>query len=522
MRRSYLVALFASASLLSACSFSLAQDVAPPPNSELSIEPVATVVPALPESPPDALRGEVLYLQSCAPCHGIGGLGDGEQSGNLPVAVPAIGTVELARESTPIEWFMIVSQGNLDNFMPPFAASLSTQQRWDVLAHVYSLNGEFGLDGSGNLVGVSDPGGTGIEEQLASVDARGMVKNGSGGSLPAGALITLYAYDHGQDLFTRTTTLLENGEFQFDAIPLDARNLYQVSLEYKGLIYFSRALAETQLRAGNEFELVVYEGTQDTSKLFISSLNLVFDFLAEGQVKVVEQVLLSNSGDLAVVPARDGQALLRYELPADASSVSFEEGQIGDRYELVTGGFTDYRAVLPGQNTYQVIYAFDLNYDGVLEFLRAVEFPTQNMHVFMPPNEVELEGESLVLAGEQLVDGVPYRVYQLNRELEAGDQIVIRLTGTHPIKSPFLIQISGDDLIIGLVALAATVGFAWFWLRRSSRTTTANATKNQIMDAIIALDEQFEKKEITENAYMRERKHLKKRLRLALKRDGER
>lgn len=522
MRLRHLVFSFASAALLGGCSFSLAQDVTPPPNSELSSEPVVTVVSGLPESPPDPLRGKVLFLQNCAPCHGIGGLGDGEQSGDLPVAVPAIGTTELVRASTPIEWFMIVSQGNLDNFMPPFAASLTSQQRWDVLAYVYSLSGEFTLDGSGNLVEVSDPVGTGSQEQTAVVEVRGKVINGSDGVLPAGAPITLYAYDHGQDLFTRTATLREDGEFQFDAIPLDARNLYQVSLEYKGLIYFSRAMTETELRTGNEFELTVYEGTQDTSNLFISSLNLVFDFLEEGQVKVVEQVLLSNSGDLAVVPAMDGQALLRYELPPDASNVSFEEGQIGDRYELVAGGFTDYRAVLPGENSYQVIYAFDLNYDRALDFVRAVQFPTLKMHIFLPQNEVALEGESLVLTGEQLVDGVPYRVYQLNRELAAGEQIALRLTGAHPLKSPFLIQISGNDFVIGLVALAVTVGIAWFWLRRTSRVTEASATSNQIMDAIIDLDEQFEKKEISENAYKQERARLKKRLRLALKRGDER
>src|SRR3989304_6178571 len=165
MRLNYLVGAFASAVLLGACSFSLAQDVTPPPNSELSIEPAVTVVPALPDSPPDAARGEVLYVQKCAPCHGLGGLGDGEQSGNLPVAVPAIGTAEWARERTPIEWFKIVSEGNLDNFMPPFAASLSAQQRWDVLAHVYRLSGEFALDDNGNLVGASDLAGTSSDGQ---------------------------------------------------------------------------------------------------------------------------------------------------------------------------------------------------------------------------------------------------------------------------------------------------------------------------------------------------------------------
>ncbi len=417
MRLRYLVVAFASAALLGGCSFSLAQDVTPPPNSEISNRTATTIATTLPVSP------------------------------------------------TP----------------------------------------------------------TGGDVQPSAMDAKGIVKNGSSGDLPTGALITLYALDHsqGQDLFTRTTTLQGDGEFLFSALPMDAKNLYQVSIEYKGLIYFSEYLTETDLQTGKKFELMVYEGTQDTSKLVISSLNLVFDFLVEGQVKVVEQVLLSNTGILAVVPAKDGQALLHYELPSGASNLTFGQGQIGDRYELVSGGFSDYRAVLPGENSYEVLYAFDLDYDRALEFVRAVEFPAQNVHVILPKNEVELRGDSLVLTGEQLVNSVPYRVYQLNRGLGAGEHIALRLTGTHPLKKPFLIQISGDGLVIALIALAITGGIAAFWLRRSSRAGAAGNSPNQIMDAIIILDEQFEKKEISENKYKRERARLKKCLELALKKGDE-
>lgn len=524
MRLSYLVLAFASASLLGGCSFSLAQDVAPPPDSQLSGEPVATVIPTRPDSPPSAARGELIYSEKCLPCHGSGGLGDGEQSGNLSVPVPPIGTAELARQNTPFEWFKIISEGDMENFMPPFAASLSAQQRWDVLAYVYGLSGELALDDRGNLIEV-EPMETGSSEQPAdesvtAMDVRGTVKNGSGGDLPADAEITLYAYDHGQDLFTRTTTLDEMGEFHFDQIALDARALYQVSVEYKGLIYFSEPLAMTDLQAGNEFELIVYDGTQETSALSISSLNLVFYFQTEGQVKVIQQVLVSNSGDLAVVPAQDGQALLRYEIPQEAVNVSFEEGQIGDRYEWVESGFADYRAVLPGEDSYQIIYAFDLNYVRSLEFTRSVEFPTRNVHIFVPQNEVELEGENLALVGEQQLDGVPYRVYQLNGELEAGEKISVRLSGTHPLERSFLDQIAGNEFIIGMVALGVVLGIGGFWLRRAF-TAAANGTSDQILDEIVILDELFEKNKISEGIYRQKRERLKKRLSRALKKGGE-
>ncbi|MDH5505969.1 MAG: c-type cytochrome, partial [Anaerolineae bacterium] len=61
-----------------------------------------------------------------------------------------IGTQEFARLATPARWFNQVSQGNLDTFMPPFSNSLTPQQRWDVLAYVYSLSASEELLAQGN------------------------------------------------------------------------------------------------------------------------------------------------------------------------------------------------------------------------------------------------------------------------------------------------------------------------------------------------------------------------------------
>jgi mono/diheme cytochrome c family protein len=66
-------------------------------------------------------------------------MGDGPRSEQLSVPVSAIGDPALARQRTPSDWFKIVTEGNLERFMPPFA-SLSDPQRWDVVAYVYTLS----------------------------------------------------------------------------------------------------------------------------------------------------------------------------------------------------------------------------------------------------------------------------------------------------------------------------------------------------------------------------------------------
>jgi mono/diheme cytochrome c family protein len=128
---------------LTACSFSLAGDVTPPPGYRPGADslPQAEEIsgPVYPLVPPDPSAGEAIYIEKCAPCHGLSGKGDGPRASQLPNPVAPVGTIELARQSKPVDWYDIVTQGNLEKFMPGFT-SLSERQRWDVIAYVYSLS----------------------------------------------------------------------------------------------------------------------------------------------------------------------------------------------------------------------------------------------------------------------------------------------------------------------------------------------------------------------------------------------
>lgn len=98
----------------------------------------ATSGPIFPLVPPDPAAGGEIYAEKCAPCHGERGLGDGSNAANLPNPVTPIGSPEVFRQAVPSQWFRVVTQGNLERFMPPFR-SLSDRQRWDVVAYALSL-----------------------------------------------------------------------------------------------------------------------------------------------------------------------------------------------------------------------------------------------------------------------------------------------------------------------------------------------------------------------------------------------
>ncbi len=124
--------------LLSACNFTLAADVTPPPDY-VAPTPMPTLGPLFPASAPHIANGAAIYVEKCAACHGDAGFGDGEQGKQLPVSVPAFALPETAHKASPAAWFTVVSQGNLDRFMPPFT-SLSDQQRWDVVSYALTLH----------------------------------------------------------------------------------------------------------------------------------------------------------------------------------------------------------------------------------------------------------------------------------------------------------------------------------------------------------------------------------------------
>jgi mono/diheme cytochrome c family protein len=136
MKSRILIALTLLALLLSGC-ISLAEDITPPPGY-VPPTPVPTLGNLYPQAAPDLASGAAIFAEKCAPCHGDTGLGDGPQGKQLSVNVPGLGVPEIGRRSVPSEWYSVVTLGRIQKFMPPFA-SLSDQQRWDVVAYAYNL-----------------------------------------------------------------------------------------------------------------------------------------------------------------------------------------------------------------------------------------------------------------------------------------------------------------------------------------------------------------------------------------------
>lgn len=136
--RSLLFLVLLTLLTLTGCTFSLSEDLTPPPGYRMpTLAPTPDLI--LPPEAPSPARGAVLYAENCLPCHGETGLGNGPQAAQLPVAVSAIGLAEVASRSAPADWYHTVTAGRAERGMPAFQ-HLSEQERWDVIAYVYMLS----------------------------------------------------------------------------------------------------------------------------------------------------------------------------------------------------------------------------------------------------------------------------------------------------------------------------------------------------------------------------------------------
>lgn len=112
------------------------QQVAPP----MANANVVDTSNALPSQHPNLSTGQSIFAENCTRCHGENGEGDGElvQSGQIMDLINFTEFAERA-DKTPLEFYDIITNGNLETLMPPWSGSLSDAQRWSVGMYVYTL-----------------------------------------------------------------------------------------------------------------------------------------------------------------------------------------------------------------------------------------------------------------------------------------------------------------------------------------------------------------------------------------------
>lgn len=628
LRRILFVALIAL--LLAACNFSMAEDVTPPPDY-VPPSPAPTPGPLFPAQAPDAQNGGAIYAEKCADCHGITGLGDGPQGKQLPVSVPPLALPEIASSAAPADWFLAVTLGNIDKFMPPFATSLNDQERWDVVAYTQSLSSASAQISQGeglfndncadcstdfftnqekmaalsidDLVSLLAVGGEGLpalggslsEDELgavavylrtltfaaasptpepapatalspqgeapepaqtespsadetsvegeqaavtpeapAAVDgfgpASGMLINGSGGAAPSGLTVTLLGFDHALDadgapveVVNETVESDATGAFLFEDVEISEGRIFLVETTYQGITFQSElAFSDAGMTKLTIPDITVYESTTEAGELMIEQVHISFDVAEDGSMQVREIFTISNLSGKAYISTPDGTSLPFIPLPEGVLDVGLELSQDSAPLLPTEAGF----AILPSEDFYIISAVFSMPYDKKLTLSQPFTLPVSSILVIVP--------EGILVKSGQLVDeglqpneqGSNVRMYS-GGGLSAGTLFEIKLSGK--VKSASTTADETDNrqaLLIGAGAfgMILILAGAWMFLRDRDNLDKDDyedykdgevefESAEEVMDAIIALDDLHRAKKIPDEAYQTRRAELKELLR---------
>jgi len=102
--------------------------------------PTTGVVNPLPHDTATLARGQQLFAQNCAICHGAGGKGDGTLGRNLtPRPTDLTGNHLTTHTDGDLYWW--ISRGIPGTGMPSFTGALNDQDIWAIIRYVRSLHG---------------------------------------------------------------------------------------------------------------------------------------------------------------------------------------------------------------------------------------------------------------------------------------------------------------------------------------------------------------------------------------------
>jgi hypothetical protein len=360
---------------------------------------------------------------------------------------------------------------------------------------------------------------------------RGQVINGtSGQAMPAGFEVTLRGLDGEQEIPAITSAVGAEGAFLFEGLAIVPGRLYWVTAEHQGLAYRTEP---AHLMPGDqpvELPLTIYDVTTDAELVRVERLHLIFEFSPQGVINVLEVWLLSNLGENTVAASED-KGILEITLPEGAGALEVEAGLAGERITATEGGIADNGPLLPGVNTGDLTFAFQLAYERGLTFTQSVDREVVAVVVLLPEEGPDVSGDGLQETGVRQIGDESWRSYEAG-PLSSGESLRLDFSGRLSVAggtggSTSLSLIIGS----GALGLALIVG-GLLWYRRTGASDEIAAedeslssdpaeARDGLLQALADLDDGYESGEVAEASYRRKRAKLKRQALALLKKDDD-
>jgi hypothetical protein len=245
----------------------------------------------------------------------------------------------------------------------------------------------------------------------------------------------------------------------------------------------------------------------------------------EQTLEIYQLYIFSNPTNQVLVPEEDGGSVVEFIIPTNASNL-FVEDNMSLAYQKTNKGF-GIANIYPNSTPHQAVFSFQIPYDGrKLDLSIPISMDANAAIVMSPANGFKIKSAQLEDAGTQDFEGVPYNMFT-GSNLKTGTTLDLDMSGSPKGNTSFISNEDGskNTLVIGLAGFGAALIIIGLFLWRRNQVDEdedffddepedefGDDSAEDIMDAIIALDDQYKAGGLPEGAYRQRRAVLKGKL----------
>ena len=353
----------------------------------------------------------------------------------------------------------------------------------------------------------------------------GSIENNTGAELSASDLkVTLRAFEHGsdpnaapQEVLTLDGAVGADGSFTFENVEMPKGRIFIAEILHEGITLQSDfASAEEGASTLDLKPITLYGTSNDTSALVMDEARLFFEY-GDTKIQVFGVYSFRNPTDkMIIVELKDGAEIPFISPPEGAQALGYELLQDSARFVNTDKGL----AMPPSETSYGLITFSTLPKDSVVEVSQSFPLPVADLVIFLPEG-VKAESARLTDHGMQVIENFNFQMYAAGG-LGAGDTLTFTLSGA-PGDAAAAPSIPETNTNQNLVFAAGALGIAFIvaggWMLRRDRNPVESGDEESagndfespedVMDAIIALDDLHRGKKISEQAYQKRRGELK-------------
>lgn len=372
-----------------------------------------------------------------------------------------------------------------------------------------------------------------ITEEAAPVvegsgNVSGSIENRTGADLPEDLSVTLRGYEHDfanpnagtQEILTLEGLVASDGSFVFENVEIPENRIFLAEVSYSGIELSSEFVIVEAGQTSVELPpLVLYKVTDDTSALIVDELNIFLSAENDSVYDILALYTFRNASESIVAVSVGTQEEIPFlKFPVGAQGQGYEAVQDSARFTSTADGF----AMTPNEQPYGILSYSSIAEDKEVTISQPLALAVTNVRIFVPDG-MKVESDQVEELGPQDIQGLAYQSYSAGG-LNAGDMLTFTVSGSPKDTAAGTdTSTSNNTLLIGAggLGMALILAGAWMYLRERNRIKEEDEDEDEsdeadefessedVMDAIIALDDLYRAKKISDDVYQKRRAELK-------------